>query len=92
MKKILSSLFPAVFVALVLGSMMFSHSCANTTQAPTGGDKDTIPPRITGFSPEHMSRNVPVHGAELTFTFDAERGRACYSGNPCRTGHSSQSH
>ena len=70
MKKILARLIPAVPVVLVLGSMMFSHSCANTTQAPTGGDKDTIPPRIVGFSPEHMSRNVPVHGAELTFTFN----------------------
>lgn len=70
MKKIISRFFPVIPVAIVLGSMMFSHSCANTTQAPTGGAKDTIPPRIVGFSPEHMSVNVPTHGTTLTFTFN----------------------
>ena len=69
-KRILSRLVPAVPVALVLGSMVFSHSCANTTQAPTGGAKDTIPPRIVSFSPKHMSVNVPTHDTKLVFTFD----------------------
>jgi len=69
-KRLLSRLIPAVPVALVLGSMIFSHSCANTTQAPTGGKKDTIPPRIVAFSPQHMSVNVPVHETKLVFTFD----------------------
>lgn len=69
-KKILSRFFPAIPVAFVLGSVMFSHSCANTTQAPTGGDKDTIPPRIVGFAPRNGSTNVPTHGTTLTFTFD----------------------
>ena len=69
-KKILSRFFPAIPVAFVLGSVMFSHSCANTTQAPTGGDKDTIPPRIVGFAPKNGSTNVPTHGTTLTFTFD----------------------
>ena len=69
-KRILTRFFPAVPVAIVLGSMMFSHSCANTTQAPTGGVKDSIPPRIVKFSPAHMSVNVPTHGTTLTFTFD----------------------
>ncbi len=69
-KRFLTRLIPAVPVALVLGSMVFSHSCANTTQAPTGGAKDTIPPTIVAFSPEHMSVNVPVHGTTFTFTFN----------------------
>ena len=69
-KRILSRLVPALPVALVLGSMLFSHACANTTQAPTGGKKDTIPPRIVAFSPENMSVNVPVTGTKLVFTFD----------------------
>ena len=69
-RSILSRFFPAIPVALVLGSMMFSHSCANTTKAPSGGAKDTIPPRIVKFSPSHKSVNVPVHGTTLTFTFD----------------------
>ena len=69
-KRILSRLVPGIPVALVLGSMLFSHSCANTTQAPTGGAKDTIPPRIVAFSPAHMSVNVPTHDTKLVFTFD----------------------
>lgn len=69
-KRILTRLVPALPVALVLGSMLFSHACANTTQAPSGGKKDTIPPRIVAFSPEHMSVNVPVKETKLVFTFD----------------------
>lgn len=68
--RMLQRLFPAVPVALVLGSVMFSHSCANTTQPPSGGAKDTIPPRVVSISPKQMSVNVPVQGTRLTFTFD----------------------
>lgn len=70
MKNILKRYFPAIPVALVLGSMMFSHSCANTTQAPTGGDKDTIPPVIVALSPKMMSTNVPTEGVDFVFTFN----------------------
>jgi hypothetical protein len=69
-KRTLSRLVPAVPVALVLGSMLFSHSCANTSQAPTGGLKDTIPPRIVALSPDQMSVGVPAQGTRLVFTFD----------------------
>lgn len=69
-KRIPSWLVPAIPVALVLCSMLFSHSCANTTQAPTGGKKDTIPPRILSISPEQMSVRVPVHETKLVFTFN----------------------
>lgn len=69
-KRTLTRLVPAVPVALVLGSMLFSHSCANTSQAPTGGVKDTIPPRIVSLSPEQMSVGVPAQGTKLVFTFD----------------------
>lgn len=70
MKNILKRYFPAIPVALVLGSMMFSYSCANTTQAPTGGDKDTIPPVIVALSPKMMSTNVPTEGVDFVFTFN----------------------
>ena len=69
-KRILSRLVPAIPVALVLGSTLFSHSCANTTQAPTGGKKDTIPPRIVSISPKQMSVKVPVHETKLVFNFN----------------------
>ena len=69
-KRSLTRLVPALPVALVLGSMLFSHACANTTQAPTRGKKDTIPPRIVSFSPANMSVNVPVKETKLVFTFN----------------------
>ncbi|MBR1871875.1 MAG: Ig-like domain-containing protein [Bacteroidales bacterium] len=69
-KKLVSKYLPAVPVALVLGQMFFSPSCANTTQAPTGGKKDTIPPVIVGLSPLPGAVNVPTHKAQIRITFD----------------------
>lgn len=70
MKKFLSRYFPVIPVAIIILSMMFSHSCANTTQAPTGGLKDTIPPVVTKVSPANLTTNFPTKGAEIVFTFD----------------------
>lgn len=70
MKKTLSKFIPAIPVALIMGSMIFSHSCANTTQAPTGGAKDTIPPVVVRTVPANYSKNVPREGAEFVFTFN----------------------
>ncbi|MDO5442976.1 MAG: Ig-like domain-containing protein [Bacteroidia bacterium] len=70
MKSTLSKFIPAIPVALVLGSMIFSHSCANTTQAPSGGAKDTIPPVVVKTVPKNYCVNVPIEGAEFVFTFD----------------------
>ena len=41
MKKFLERYFPLIPVLLVLVPLLFSPSCANTSQAPTGGWKDT---------------------------------------------------
>lgn len=70
MKKFLNRYFPAIPVLLILIPMMFSHSCANTTQAPTGGKRDTIPPVITAVSPAMGSCNVKREGQQFTFTFN----------------------
>ena len=70
MKKTISRYFPALPVLFVLVPMMFSHSCANTTQAPTGGLKDTIPPVIAGVSPASGSVNVKREGQQFVFTFN----------------------
>lgn len=70
MKKILSRLIPLVPAALVLGISVFQPSCANTTQAPTGGDKDTIPPVVRRIVPQPGAVSVPVHGTKVAFTFD----------------------
>jgi len=55
----------AVFVP-----MMFTHSCANTTQSPTGGDKDTIPPYIVDIRPLPGAVGVPLEGAKFVFRFN----------------------
>lgn len=70
MKGFLKRIIPAIPVSAVLLSLMFSHSCANTTQAPTGGAKDTIPPVIVKMYPGPMSIGVPVKGMTFAFTFD----------------------
>ena len=70
MKKHLSNLLPIIPVAFILGSVMFSHSCANTTTPPSGGPKDTIPPVITKLKPTAGSINVPTHKTKLELTFD----------------------
>lgn len=70
MKKFLSRYFPLFPAAAVMVLSFFSHSCANTTQAPTGGPKDTIPPVITKIHPVPGATRVPVHGTEIVFTFD----------------------
>lgn len=70
MRKFFTKYFPIIPVALVLGSMMFHQSCANTTQAPTGGKKDTIPPVIVDISPLPGTVNVPTKGTKIRITFD----------------------
>ena len=70
MKKLFEKYFPAIPVLLVLGPVLFSHSCANTTTPPSGGPKDTIPPVIVKLYPYPGSKMVPVHKTQLAFTFN----------------------
>lgn len=70
MKKILLKYFPIIPVGLILGTMIFSHSCANTTTPPSGGPKDTIPPLITEIYPVLAQTNVPVHKPKIEIKFN----------------------
>ena len=70
MRKLLDIFIPAVPVALILGAMIFSHSCANTTTPPSGGPKDTIPPLVTELYPLPGATNVPVNKTELKMKFN----------------------
>ena len=70
MKKFFSNLLPIIPVSLILGSVMFSHSCANTTTPPSGGPKDTIPPVIVKLDPVDGSINVPTRKTKLELTFN----------------------
>lgn len=65
----LKKLIPVFVSAAVFLPMIFVHSCANTTQAPTGGLKDTIPPLIIGINPLPGTVNVPVD-TRIVFRFD----------------------
>jgi hypothetical protein len=49
---------------------LFFPSCANTTQAPSGGKKDTIPPLIIDIKPLPGEVDVPLEGASFVFTFN----------------------
>ena len=69
-KRLLDILIPAVPAALIIGTMIFSPSCANTTTPPSGGPKDTIPPVITELYPEPGAVGVPVEKTQLKMTFN----------------------
>ncbi|MGN1211619.1 MAG: Ig-like domain-containing protein [Candidatus Cryptobacteroides sp.] len=70
LNRFISACIPALPVGLVLGSILFSHSCANTTTGPSGGPKDTIPPVITKITPAPNSVFVPVSKTKVEFTFN----------------------
>ena len=70
MKRFWDRYFPLIPVLLVLIPVFFSPSCANTTQAPTGGDKDTLPPLLLKVAPEKGATGVKLTGQEFVFTFD----------------------
>lgn len=61
---------PLVLVLAAIAPMLFIHSCANTTQAPSGGKKDTIPPYIVMIDPLPGATGVPLVGAKFKFDFN----------------------
>ncbi|MCR5561081.1 MAG: Ig-like domain-containing protein [Bacteroidales bacterium] len=63
-------LLPLLSAAIVLLPLMFSHSCANTTEAPSGGAKDTIPPYIVDIRPYPGATGFPIEKARIVFTFN----------------------
>lgn len=67
MKRFLPLIIPAVIIFLPL---ILTPSCANTTQAPSGGDKDTIPPYIVDIFPLPGTVGVPLQGAKFYFLFN----------------------
>ena len=69
MKKT-SRILHALFVLSILGLVVFTHSCANTTTPPTGGPKDTIPPLIVDLYPELGQTNVPTKKPKLEIKFN----------------------
>lgn len=66
----LRQFIPLIPAGIILATMFFSHSCANTKTPPSGGPKDTIPPTLVKVAPLPNSLRVPVHKTEVVFTFD----------------------
>ena len=66
----LKRFIPLLISAAIFVPMLFVHSCANTTQAPTGGLKDTLTPLIIDINPLPGAVGVPVSGAKIIFRFD----------------------
>ena len=62
--------FPLILLVGACLVPLFFPSCANTTQAPSGGKKDTIPPLIIDIKPLPGTVNVPTEGTTLVFTFN----------------------
>ena len=50
--------------------MIFTPSCANTTQAPSGGIKDTIPPVVLNVTPPSGGTGMPLKGLKIVLDFD----------------------
>ncbi len=70
-KSRLSDIFLPLGAALFcLIPTFFMHSCANTTQAPTGGAKDTIAPALYWTKPSPGATNVDTNKTKLEFGFD----------------------
>ena len=69
MKKI-RNILPLALAVCVCLLPLFFPSCANTTQAPSGGKKDTIPPLIIDIKPLPGAVGVPLKGASFVFSFN----------------------
>ena len=61
---------PLIIVLLSLLVPVFMPSCANTTQAPSGGKKDTIPPVIVNIKPLPGETSFPLENGKIVFVFD----------------------
>lgn len=69
-KTVKDTIIPIGAAIAVLLPTFFMHSCANTTQSPTGGDKDSIPPALFWTDPVQGSTNVDTNKTKLVFGFD----------------------
>lgn len=69
-RKKIFRFIPLIGFLAIFASLVFSPSCANTTEAPKGGPKDTIPPVLTKVVPASGTVGLPVHGTSIAFTFN----------------------
>ncbi|MDZ4058703.1 MAG: Ig-like domain-containing protein, partial [Bacteroidales bacterium] len=63
-------LYNNVIYLLIALMLYILGSCANTTTPPTGGIKDTIPPRLLKVIPDSGRVNFPLKGGVIEMKFD----------------------
>lgn len=66
----LKDLTPLFILMAALSPALFTSSCANTTQAPTGGKKDSIAPALYWTYPAPGATGVPTEKCQFVFGFD----------------------
>ena len=57
-------------LVLFVAACIASHSCANTTTAPSGGPKDTLPPVLVKITPESGTTSFPTFGGKVTLQYN----------------------
>ena len=67
MKRITATV---TLLALFIACCIASHSCANTTTAPGGGPKDTIPPVLLKITPEPNNTDFPLTEGKVTLLYN----------------------
>lgn len=60
----------AIALLLFAAACGFSHSCANTTTAPSGGPKDTLPPVLVKLTPDNGSTGFPLTEGKITLQYN----------------------
>lgn len=59
-----------LLLVLFAACCIFSHSCANTTTAPSGGPKDTLPPVLLKITPEPGNTEFPLTEGKITLLYN----------------------
>ena len=59
-----------ILIVLTVACCLFSHSCANTKAAPSGGPKDTIPPVLIKIEPADKTLDMPLGDVKIALTYN----------------------
>ena len=59
-----------LLLVLFAACCISSHSCANTTTAPSGGPKDTLPPVLLKITPEPGNTEFPLTEGKITLLYN----------------------
>ncbi len=63
-------IYKVLTIAFVVAYSLHTSSCASTKAAPSGGPKDTIPPKVVEMFPPEDNVGFPVDGGKIEIEFD----------------------